>query len=252
MEYDVFISHASEDKVDVVRPLVAHLKQLGLKVWLDEFELTVGDSLRRSVDQGLSRSRFGAVVLSPAFFTKEWPNKELDGLVSREDGRAKVILPVWHNVGQDDIRKYSPTLAAKVAVSTSRGLEHVAGQIFRAISRAAEKGDESIISLGPSESQVLKDISQKMILARSSHELRRALYELEDYLAKYPNSPEARLLQHKLERALHRTEAMEPQAYARRKPTESLESISFGTLILFAVIGGILYLIYLLLKWLFS
>ena len=55
-----------------------------------------------------------------------------------------------------------------------------------------------------------------------------------------------------LERALHRTEAMEPQSYARRKPTESLESIGFGTLILFGVIGGILYLIYLLLKWLFS
>ncbi len=87
MEYDVFISHASEDKVDVARPLAAHLQTLGLKVWLDDLELTLGDSLRRKIDQGLSRSRYGLVVLSPAFFLKEWPNKELDGLVAREDGR---------------------------------------------------------------------------------------------------------------------------------------------------------------------
>ena len=46
MKYDIFISHASEDKADVARPLAAHLEHLGLKVWLDEFELTLGDSLR--------------------------------------------------------------------------------------------------------------------------------------------------------------------------------------------------------------
>jgi hypothetical protein len=62
-------------------------------VWLDDCELTLGDSLRRSIDQGLAQSRFGVVILSPNFFAKEWPQKELDALVSREDGGQKVILP---------------------------------------------------------------------------------------------------------------------------------------------------------------
>ena len=75
MEYDVFISHASEDKDEVARPLAQRLEQLGLRVWLDECQLTVGDSLRRSIDRGLGESRFGVVVLSPAFFRKEWPNE---------------------------------------------------------------------------------------------------------------------------------------------------------------------------------
>ena len=70
MEYDVFISHASEDKADVARPLAAHLQKLGLRVWLDEFELTLGDSLRRKIDHGLSKSKYGLVILSPAFFSK--------------------------------------------------------------------------------------------------------------------------------------------------------------------------------------
>lgn len=117
MDYDLFISHASEDKDHVARPLAKHLQDLGLRVWLDEFELTLGDSLRRKIDHGLSRSRYGLVVLSPAFLLKEWPNKELDGLVAREDRRGKVILPIWHNVNASDILKFSPMLADKVAVS---------------------------------------------------------------------------------------------------------------------------------------
>jgi hypothetical protein len=83
-DYDVFISHASEDKDAIVRELAEALDGEGLDVWYDEFELRVGSSLRRSIDQGLANSRFGVVVLSNAFFKRDWPNYELDGLVTRE------------------------------------------------------------------------------------------------------------------------------------------------------------------------
>lgn len=75
-EWDVFISHASEDK-EFVRPLADALIARGLRVWYDEFELKVGDHLRRSIDRGLVRSRYGIVVLSPAFFAKHWPQTEV-------------------------------------------------------------------------------------------------------------------------------------------------------------------------------
>ena len=103
-EWDVFISHASEDKEDFVRPLAEALKARGLLVWFDEFTLSVGDSLRRSIDRGLACSRFGVVVISLHFLNKEWPQKELDGLVAREVDGAKVILPVWHNITADQVR----------------------------------------------------------------------------------------------------------------------------------------------------
>lgn len=83
MLYDVFISHASEDKDSLVRPLAQRLKQERLEVWYDEFSLRPGDSLRRSIDRGLSKSRHGIVVLSQSFFQKNWPQWELDGLVQR-------------------------------------------------------------------------------------------------------------------------------------------------------------------------
>lgn len=117
-QYDVFISHASEDKEDIAAPLAATLRALGVRVWYDAFELTIGDSLSRKIDQGLARSKFGIVVISPAFLKKNWPEYELRGLISREIDGEKVILPIWHNISRSEVMQYSPPLADKLALST--------------------------------------------------------------------------------------------------------------------------------------
>ena len=128
--YDAFISHATEDKVKVVRPLAAALTRLGYRVWYDEFELRVGDSLRQSIDKGPMNSRFGIVVLSRAFFSKNWPQYELNGLTAREIDGRKVILPIWHSVSRGQVLSYSPSLADKIALSTGRlNIKHIAAAL---------------------------------------------------------------------------------------------------------------------------
>lgn len=131
--WDAFVSHASEDKHPFVQSLAELLQANGLSVWYDSFTLTVGDSLRRSIDRGLAQSRFGIVVLSPAFFAKEWPQRELDGLVAREVEGRKVILPVWHNVNEPDVRRYSPTLADRLGVHSGGGVVAVVQALLQAI-----------------------------------------------------------------------------------------------------------------------
>lgn len=118
--YDAFISHASEDKEDFVRPLAQVLDEMGFDIWYDEFELKVGDSLRQSIDRGLVNSSYGIVILSKAFFEKNWPQYELNGLTAREIEGKKVILPIWYNIDKQDVLKYSPTLADKVALSNQK------------------------------------------------------------------------------------------------------------------------------------
>jgi hypothetical protein len=73
---DAFISHAGEDKLTVAEPLARALSARGWKVWLDKLELTVGDSLNQRISTALARSRFGIVILSKAFFSKHWPQRE--------------------------------------------------------------------------------------------------------------------------------------------------------------------------------
>jgi flagellar biosynthesis GTPase FlhF len=128
--FDVFVSHASEDKDEFVRPFVNCLQENGVKVWYDEFSLRIGDSLRRSIDNGLKNSRYGIVVLSEAFFSKEWPQRELDGLFAREVNGEKVILPIWHKISKNEVLKFSPTIADMLALNTSNfTIEEIAKQI---------------------------------------------------------------------------------------------------------------------------
>jgi len=135
--FDVFISHASEDKDAIVRPLANALTEGGLEVWYDEFELRIGDSLRRKIDMGLVHSHFGVVVLSRSFFSKGWPNYELDGLVTRAASGGQVILPVWHEITKQELIEYSPSLADKVARSTAtHTAEEIAAEIIDVIKGA--------------------------------------------------------------------------------------------------------------------
>ena len=132
--FDVFISHASEDKDDVVRPLATALHSAGLNVWFDEFELRIGDSLRRKIDRGLSCSRFGVVILSRAFFGRGWPEYELDGLVTRAVSGEQVLLPIWHDVTKREVMDYSPSLADRLARSTAtHTVEEIATEIVDVI-----------------------------------------------------------------------------------------------------------------------
>ena len=132
--HSVFISHAREDKQDVARPLAEMLVSMSIKVWYDEYSLKLGDSLRKSIDRGLAECKFGVVILSPAFLAKSWTQYELDGLVGREmqDG-GKVILPVWHAITAQELSKFSPTLAGRVAVQTSDGIQRVVSAIIDAM-----------------------------------------------------------------------------------------------------------------------
>jgi hypothetical protein len=133
-KYDVFISHAWEDKVDFVRPLASKLIEIGLRVWYDELSLVVGDSLSRNIDLGLSKSRYGLVVLSSAFFSKPWPQHELAGLIAREMVGEKVILPIWHKVTKDEVMRFSPTLADKVALNSAfLSIDEIASKLSSAI-----------------------------------------------------------------------------------------------------------------------
>jgi hypothetical protein len=132
-EWDAFICHATEDKGQFVRELADKLREKGLRIWYDEFTLKVGDSLRQSIDKGLANSKYGIVVLSPNFFTKKWPQDELNGLAAKERNSQKVILPVWLDVDEEYICQFSPMLADRFAAKCSTGMGKVINDLLAAI-----------------------------------------------------------------------------------------------------------------------
>jgi len=177
--YDFFVSHASEDK-DIAEPLVQRLADTGARIWYDRIVLTLGDSLREKIDEGLATSRYGIVILSPDFFRKDWPPRELNGLVAREVDGRKVVLPIWHNISADEVRRYSPTLADRLAAMTSSGLDSVVDEILRAAGAADRRpgptSEVPDIEVAPVHATALPTAGEKhgMLLGSGS------LYELED------------------------------------------------------------------------
>lgn len=141
--YDLFISHASEDKDAVARPLARALSIRGFAVWFDEEQLEVGDHLRRSIDAGLAASRYGVVVLSHSFFEKRWTQSELDGLFAREMTEGEeVILPLWHGVDDVFMVKKAPLIAHRLALRTEIGIEALADRLARRLRR--QQGQDAL------------------------------------------------------------------------------------------------------------
>jgi hypothetical protein len=132
--FDVFVSHASEDKDVFVRPLFAELTKRQVRAWYDEAELKIGSSLRGSIEAGLAKSRFGIVILSPHFFAKKWTQHELDGILERDMDSKRFLLPVWHKITHDELVKINPPLADRFAIDSSKfSIGEIAEKLAKAI-----------------------------------------------------------------------------------------------------------------------
>lgn len=121
-DYDVFISHASEDKDPLVETLVKHLEALGIRVWYDRNNIGWGDSFREKMDEGLSKASYGIIILSPDYIKDEkyWTKAELDALFQKESATGKkVLLPVWHHLSKNEVMEFSPFIASRNALSTA-------------------------------------------------------------------------------------------------------------------------------------
>jgi hypothetical protein len=132
-KYDVFISHASEDKDIFVRQLAKELSIKNIKVWYDELTLKIGDSLHQSIEKGLANSTYGIVVLSKNFFAKKYPQDELNGLAIRERKGNKVILPIWLDVDEEYISQFAPMLADRIAARASDGMSNIISALLDVI-----------------------------------------------------------------------------------------------------------------------
>jgi hypothetical protein len=132
--WDVFISHASEDKINLVEPLAKTLERLGIRVWYDGFSLGAGNLLSDTINRGLENSIFGLLIISPDFLAKKWTRYEADYLLKREKEAETMILTLWHNVEYEQVRAWSPELADRVPIRTrKRNLADTALELIRVV-----------------------------------------------------------------------------------------------------------------------
>jgi hypothetical protein len=125
--WDFFISHASTDKEDVARPLADALRDLGQRVWYDEFTIRLGDNLSRVIEYGTQSSLFGVFVISKAFFGRRWTEAEVAAL---QDKRMFLVL---HGVDVEELAAFRPEMANRLAISTDAGVARIAEALVTSI-----------------------------------------------------------------------------------------------------------------------
>lgn len=137
-EKDVFISYSHSDSKEVAKLLGEELTSMGLDVWLDDIEMSIGSSIRESIDDGLTQSEYGVVILSESYFEgmSEW---ELNGLVEKHTSEEDVILPLWYEVDYDYVYQQSPSLADLIAEDIDEdNVQSVAASIYRVVEEGGQ------------------------------------------------------------------------------------------------------------------
>lgn len=130
-----FISHDSRDKDDLVKELGREMYSLACPVWYDEFTLKGGDNLRESIEKGLKETKKCIVILSPNFLANEkWAKAEFETIFIREiHKKENIIIPIWHNVSEEEIYEYSPQLLNKMGLSSAMGAKELAKKLVAII-----------------------------------------------------------------------------------------------------------------------
>ena len=90
----IFISYSSRDK-DVVRQLATDLQEIGHKPWLDEWEIKVGECIVTKIEEGVSKSDYVVIILTPHSISSGWVDKEWETAYWSEIEQNKIlVLPI--------------------------------------------------------------------------------------------------------------------------------------------------------------
>lgn len=94
--FDVFLSHASED-MTWCGMLAERLRNHGVRVWFDQWELKPGDHLLKRVNEGIARSRKMIAIWSTQYFRNDRVWTFIESLTKQHGdplSEARPLVPV--------------------------------------------------------------------------------------------------------------------------------------------------------------
>ncbi|AFA47439.1 toll/interleukin-1 receptor domain-containing protein [Acetobacterium woodii] len=129
---DIFISHSSKDKTNIVRELVAELRALRLDVWVDEDNILCGDNILDEIERGIKNAVCVALILTPAFFQSNWASLEIG--LSRSGKEGTLIIPVLAGITVEEVaKKYAFLIAQKYISLDSSDMSVGARELAKAV-----------------------------------------------------------------------------------------------------------------------
>lgn len=210
----VFLSHSSKDK-PFVRNLAERLETWGVRVWLDEAEINVGDSLTQKIGQALGDTDFVIAVLSRNSIDSQWVQRELQIAIQRELAERKVVvLPLLlesveippflkdklyadFRVPEEYEESFALLLKTLDVVRTEAGsasepisepeavtkLVHEDGSTRESLARQLSESRENLLLIEERKAQFVLETDIPLQLVKEERRLRDRIATLEDQLA---------------------------------------------------------------------
>jgi hypothetical protein len=136
----LYLAHASEDHANLAKPLAVCMSANGIDVWLDEWEIRTGDSLRRKMEEGLESCTHFLVLLTPRSLLKPWVQTEIDAGFMRAIGGESRFLGVRVGTSLDDLSPFLRTLRCpEINLGNNQQVEELIADIH-GVSRKPERG----------------------------------------------------------------------------------------------------------------
>lgn len=135
-DFEIFISHASEDRAEVARPIYEACERIGLKAFLDEEHIAWGENFTKKINTALGAARVVLTVISGNSVAKDWPVAEVNAALSMEISGAKTVVPLI--VGKPDLTLL-PLLGGKNHLAWSGDPRAVADRLREVVERTKKK-----------------------------------------------------------------------------------------------------------------
>jgi|GEM_PF-4858076 len=179
-KYDIFISYAHED-ADFALRLRDNLKQMGLKVWIDEDGLKGGTLIASTINDIMKTSKFGIPILTKNYFEKPWTSLELETLFQLRLLKNIVMMPIWHGINKDYIsQKYPLLLSIKALKTEGRPVEEIATEIVDNIKYySSESTKPSMTSVAVKGQPSLPTIHNNIYSSKNINEILKDLHDLD-------------------------------------------------------------------------
>lgn len=116
--YDAFLSYASENE-KLANEIVGGLKSKGFNIWYAPLNLSVGDKLLDSLEEGMKISSNSILLISKEYLSKPWTNFEMDIIMRNHIERGKKVLPLWLGVTKSEVEERHSSLCGLFSVSIS-------------------------------------------------------------------------------------------------------------------------------------
>ncbi len=129
-DYEIFLSHASEDKAEIARPIFEACKKAGLKAFLDEEHIGWGENFTKKINTALGAARTVLIIVSSNSVSKDWPLAEINTALAFEVERKKRVIAIV--VGKPDLSKL-PLIKAKNFMTWSGDPAPVVAALKRAV-----------------------------------------------------------------------------------------------------------------------